>query len=486
MSKFFYSIRAKIIGIIMLTSTVSAAMMFSGAVYFGFNASEEVLKHQIQAMTDLLAQNSVAAVIFEDQQALTQILATLETVPSVTFAKIEKHNGDTMAFYRPAELGHQDTKLEKQTIPSFFKSQFTTIGKVMAEGRLLAKVIIVSDRTSIIPMAILYTSLAIALLCSILLMTYLLAQRLHRGISAPIADMKHAMDQVISNDIKPRSIANTRQDEIGDVLQSFNDMLATISDQDKMLRKKADELVELVTSQDEQLSEEETKRIDWLQNLARFLQHELKNTLLGFRYSLDFIENHTEGRQVQKYIDRARESTVFMGKLLHNVGETSSLEAALLDEDTELVEVYSVCKNWLDRHTHSTGNTSFELTGKPNSYIKGNIHRLEQLLEKLVANAETYCLAESKIQVIVQAFDDEVVLSVANQGDRLPENKNMIFELFVSMRAPEHKGNAHSGLGLYVVKLIAEAYSGYVEAIDMNDQEGAIFEVHFPRVAIEE
>ena len=264
-------------------------------------------------------------------------------------------------------------------------------------------------------------------------------------------------------------------------------MLKVMDERDRVVQIRAHELQELISTQDSQLSEEEAKRIDWLQNLARFLQHELKNTLLGFRTSLDLIELKQREGDVSRYIERARQSIIFMSKLLHNVGHTSSLEASLLDEDTSIIELTSLSKEWLKRYMQTTGNTAFDLKTGENIYIKGNAHRIEQMLEKLVANAETYCLSDTNIDIGLHANNGEVILSVANQGAPLPEDKNRIFELFVSLRDQTHNDASagHTGLGLYVVKLIAEAYSGYVVAKDMNNSEGAIFEVHFPQLQFE-
>ena len=69
--------------------------------------------------------------------------------------------------------------------------------------------------------------------------------------------------------------------------------------------------------------------------------------------------------------------------------------------------------------------------------------------------------------------------SVANDGELLPD-KERIFELFVSMRDAEHKDKENLGLGLYVVKLIAESHGGTVRAEDLPDDNGALFTITLP------
>jgi K+-sensing histidine kinase KdpD len=82
----------------------------------------------------------------------------------------------------------------------------------------------------------------------------------------------------------------------------------------------------------------------------------------------------------------------------------------------------------------------------------------------------------------LQKSDRQALLSVIDEGVKLPEDKNRIFELFVSMRDPKRKKNDNLGLGLYIVKLIAESHRGHVQAKDLEQKEGAEFTVTLPLV----
>jgi len=76
--------------------------------------------------------------------------------------------------------------------------------------------------------------------------------------------------------------------------------------------------------------------------------------------------------------------------------------------------------------------------------------------------------------------DTHVELSVANEGAKLPEDKDRIFDLFVSLRDDEYQKSDSLGLGLYIVKLIAESHGGWVKAEDLKDKDGVIFTVTLP------
>ena len=77
----------------------------------------------------------------------------------------------------------------------------------------------------------------------------------------------------------------------------------------------------------------------------------------------------------------------------------------------------------------------------------------------------------------VQAAGGRARLEVANQGPALPdEMQGSLFDSMVSIRAGR-EAEPHLGLGLYIVRLIAEFHGGTVLAANRTDIEGARFTV---------
>ncbi len=113
--------------------------------------------------------------------------------------------------------------------------------------------------------------------------------------------------------------------------------------------------------------------------------------------------------------------------------------------------------------------------------------RLHQALSNLVFNALKYGVASSPICVGLDGtHKEEVVLSVHNQGGRIPED--MLGKIFDPLiRATDGDGHpdaqhtgANLGLGLYVVREIASAHGGTVDVI--SDDSGTTFEMRLPRL----
>ena len=97
-----------------------------------------------------------------------------------------------------------------------------------------------------------------------------------------------------------------------------------------------------------------------------------------------------------------------------------------------------------------------------------------------MSNAVSFTTPEDAIEISLEQRTDEALLRVVNQGSKLPDSMTgQLFESLVSVR--EHKGQEpHLGLGLYLVKLIAEAHQGSASAANLEADGGVEFIIRIP------
>jgi signal transduction histidine kinase len=114
-----------------------------------------------------------------------------------------------------------------------------------------------------------------------------------------------------------------------------------------------------------------------------------------------------------------------------------------------------------------------EISGAPDLVV--------QLLDKLIDNAVDFSADGATISVVLRAEAGYACLSVANPGPMLPpEAATRLFESLWQSRAEADK-RPHFGLGLYIVRLIAEFHGGTASAANLPDGSGAIFSVRLVR-----
>jgi two-component system sensor histidine kinase ChvG len=99
------------------------------------------------------------------------------------------------------------------------------------------------------------------------------------------------------------------------------------------------------------------------------------------------------------------------------------------------------------------------------------------MLDKLAANAADFSSADEPVRI---RLDERGTLTVSNSGPLLPaEMAGRLFESMVSFRSREGR-EPHLGLGLYIVRLIAEFHGGHARAANREDGSGVVVRVDCP------
>jgi signal transduction histidine kinase len=221
------------------------------------------------------------------------------------------------------------------------------------------------------------------------------------------------------------------------------------------------------------------ERLTWLESLARFLRHEMRNKIVAIATSLDLAESSPADTEPERYLRRARRSLVSMTRLVERATEATSLEAALALESLERVDMSMVVGERVVLFRRAHPKRRFRADVPSGVEIRGQEDRIGQLLDKLLENAVRHASSDGEIRVSLAQHDGEVVLAVENTGAPLPPNRDRLFDAFVS-GANGDSGPRNLGLGLFVAKAVAEAHGGEIVALDARDAPGARFEVSFP------
>ena len=158
------------------------------------------------------------------------------------------------------------------------------------------------------------------------------------------------------------------------------------------------------------------------------------------------------------------------------LGETLPLTLA----ETDLA---AICRRAVDEARACHPHATVELTHSADVRGTWDGARLQQMLSNLVENAVRYGAADRPVKVSALGRPDEVVLSVHNEGAPIPEaTRHRLFEpLARGEESPVTRGRAGSmGLGLYIVRIIAEAHGGSVD-VESTSAKGTTFTARLPR-----
>lgn len=223
----------------------------------------------------------------------------------------------------------------------------------------------------------------------------------------------------------------------------------------------------------------------YLQTLGTKLSHELRTPLTIVSSSLDNLASEEALNQTsQNYLERARSGAGRMHSILTAMTEATRVEQSI--EHTERVEFdLAALVRSMGQAYRATFAEHQVTTRAPDTLcpIVGSPDLIAQMLDKLMDNAADFCPPGGQIVLALETDTRTCLLSVSNEGPLLPPQLDgRLFESLVSGRTA-NDGRPHLGLGLYIVRLIADFHGGAAMAANLEDRTGVRISIELPRIS---
>jgi signal transduction histidine kinase len=221
----------------------------------------------------------------------------------------------------------------------------------------------------------------------------------------------------------------------------------------------------------------------YLRSLGGKLSHEMRTPLSIVRSSLENLEFSALSPEQRAYLGRARDGTARLQFILTALGAAARVEEAIKQAERTPLDLGSLVESAVAGYRGAFPDARIVLERPPDGCpMSGAPELLVQMLDKLIENAVDFCPPGGTIVVRLERLGSHYELAVANDGPLLPPAvKDRLFEsLFEHRSGREDK--PHFGLGLYIVRLIAEFHEGEVGAADRADGSGVVFWVRLPLI----
>ncbi|MEE2730067.1 MAG: ATP-binding protein [Pseudomonadota bacterium] len=292
------------------------------------------------------------------------------------------------------------------------------------------------------------TTLTLGVLVLVILILVLFAS----SLSWRIRRLNQAAQQAISPDgrVEPFA-ASRRDDEIGDLSRSYQDLLQRVRGY-----------------------------TDYLETLNGKLAHELRTPLAIVKSSLELAQTQADNGP---YLQRAEDGIERLRQILSAMSEASRVEQTIQHSERTRFDLVPLLQDLTRAYGDTySGHQFYSVITPTSAPLEGSPELMAQLLDKLVDNARSFTPVGGRIGLGLQRHQQRWQLWVRNEGSQLPAGLGQqLFDSLVSRRDGGHKGDApHLGLGLYIVRLIAEAHGGQVRAANLADGRGVEFSVSLP------
>ena len=219
----------------------------------------------------------------------------------------------------------------------------------------------------------------------------------------------------------------------------------------------------------------------YLEGMPDTLAHELNNPLNVVSSSLEILETDIPNIDQNKHMQRARNGVNRLRLILTNLTEAANLEEAMRTEIKKSVDLPGLISEFVDGYRSSYPEYKFLLrTGASPLVVDGSPDHLAQMLDKLIDNAMQFSQPGAPIIVSTLKNKNHAEITVINEGPKLPEKiSDRLFDPMVSYGKTNAK-HSHLGLGLFVVRLIAEYHQGTSWAENRLDNQGVAVTVSIP------
>jgi two-component system sensor histidine kinase/response regulator len=372
---------------------------------------EDMLRRVVLAAR-VLGPSVIARADEGDSQAGAAAFAALREVPMVDMAEVLRADGKRVATYRraPDDISIFPPLPFDAAEPKLFLrgGRFHLTAPVLRDGKVVGHLHIVVALRALYPDWPEYLLIILAAAAIAAGSSYWLAARLQQQISAPIVNLAHAMKRVSVEENYGLRVERGPPDEIGSLIDGFNQMLGQIRHRDARLERYREFLEQQVAERTVNLGnanreltraiDEATRAKDAAERASRAkseflarMSHEIRtpmNGVMGMSELLRGTDLTPRQRRLSETISRSAEALL---RIINDILDFSKIEAGKLELERIDFNMREVVQETIEILAGRAQAKGIELNSTVDSAMpaemRGDPNRLRQVLMNLVDNA---------------------------------------------------------------------------------------------------
>jgi signal transduction histidine kinase len=373
---------------------VSGAVLLIAAVaFFSFDqfSFRQTLVRNLDAEAQIVGDNTVSALTFNDQQSANATLASLQRSPDILAAALTTPDGEVFASYGTPNLA--DIAAQRPAANEFDHVWMSGIHVVVArrilfQGKTVGIVYIAATLGEIFQRARQYLLIACSILVFCMIAAAAISAISRRLIAKPIIELADTALMVSRDrDYAVRAAAQSDAGEIAVLVDAFNTMLTQIQERDAALNRARNELEVRVEERTADLRAANRE----LEAFSYTVAHDLRGPLdaiSGIAYLLGGPGTHFADPDIQTMLAQLKVSTANMGLLIDDL--LNFARASTTSAKSEPVNLSAIVREIADELSRSdpARHVDFSIDETPEVLADPGLMRI--VLDNLLRNAWKY------------------------------------------------------------------------------------------------
>lgn len=496
-----FSIRQKIIFIILAVTIMSIVTGFTIEIFSNRNTSRKELTENITLDAKLIADYLLPTFLFDDPAGAKDILLKLANIPTVIYGAAYEPSGALYAEYKSQTLTDSVNSIPILLKATENKNRILVRESVKWKEEILGNVFLIASTDVIQEKTKSHIKSVLIILAISVLLAIFMAIWMQRIVSGPIlrlAAVTRKIQETLDYSVRVQKVAG---DETGVLYDGFNDMLQSIEaskkERDLAQKKLQEEREHLeirvlertaeLNAAKERAEESDKLKSSFLANMSHEIRTPL-NAILGFSALIQ--DRSTKPEELEEYYKMMETSGNDLMNLIDDILDISRIEANQIKINFQEIsvvhlaeEIFSSFKQSLN--TQMPGNEVIPHFIAPAEKAEYMMHtdplRLKQILLNILNNSIKFTTKgyiefcyfpnEAKTQIIFYIKDTGIGIAKDQQGK--------IFERFTKVADNKTKNYRGTGLGLSIALKLTQLLKGEIR-VESELNIGTAFYLSFP------